>query len=157
MKKQLILIFLMLSAFCSANAQNINYTYDKAGRLTKVTYPNQQEVSYTYDADGNRIQKTVSRIVTHVEDETIQERHITIFPNPTNGIFTTQIQSTVFENLVVEIYTITGERLVSYSVIINRGISDIQMKIDPIVSGTYIVMVRGETFHASEKVVLISN
>ena len=42
-------------------AQNIQYSYDKANRLTKITYPSQSTyIIYTYDADGNRIQANIA-------------------------------------------------------------------------------------------------
>ena len=42
-------------------AGTINYTYDDAGRLTKVEYENGMTVEYTYDNAGNLLQRVVSQ------------------------------------------------------------------------------------------------
>ncbi len=34
-------------------ADAVTYTYDDAGRLTAVNYPNGTSITYTYDAAGN--------------------------------------------------------------------------------------------------------
>jgi uncharacterized protein (TIGR03437 family) len=44
----------------SALADTVNYSYDDAGRLIKVAYPNGSVISYTYDKAGNML----SRVVT---------------------------------------------------------------------------------------------
>jgi YD repeat-containing protein len=41
-------------------AQTVNYTYDAAGRLTGVSYPNGTTISYTYDAAGNLLSRQVT-------------------------------------------------------------------------------------------------
>jgi len=39
----------------------VNYTYDDAGRLTKVEYENGMTIEYTYDNAGNLLQRVVSQ------------------------------------------------------------------------------------------------
>jgi uncharacterized protein (TIGR03437 family) len=45
--------FLGLLLLGALHAQTVNYTYDEAGRLTRVVYPNGKIISYSYDAAGN--------------------------------------------------------------------------------------------------------
>ena len=41
-------------------ADTTNYTYDDAGRLTLVAYPNGKTITYTYDKAGNLLTRQVS-------------------------------------------------------------------------------------------------
>lgn len=41
-------------------AQTVNYTYDAAGRLTGVSYPNGTVITYTFDAAGNLLSRQVT-------------------------------------------------------------------------------------------------
>lgn len=41
-------------------ADTTTYTYDSAGRLTQVVYPNGKTISYTYDNAGNVLSRQVS-------------------------------------------------------------------------------------------------
>jgi uncharacterized protein (TIGR03437 family) len=41
-------------------AQTLTFTYDPAGRVASVTYPNGKVLSYTYDANGNLLRRLVS-------------------------------------------------------------------------------------------------
>src|ERR1700682_5071484 len=57
---------MFLSRFCvclmvagALAAQTVNYTYDAAGRLTGVSYPNGTAITYTYDAAGNLLSRQV--------------------------------------------------------------------------------------------------
>jgi YD repeat-containing protein len=46
---------------CSALlADTTSYTYDDAGRLTQVVYPNGKTITYTYDKTGNLLTRQVS-------------------------------------------------------------------------------------------------
>jgi YD repeat-containing protein len=40
-------------------AQTVNYTYDAAGRLTSVSYPNGTTITYTYDPAGDLLSRQV--------------------------------------------------------------------------------------------------
>ena len=41
-------------------ADTTAYTYDDAGRLTQVVYPNGKTITYTYDKAGNLLTRQVS-------------------------------------------------------------------------------------------------
>jgi YD repeat-containing protein len=46
---------------CSALlADTTTYTYDDAGRLTQVVYPNGKTITYAYDKAGNLVTRQVS-------------------------------------------------------------------------------------------------
>ncbi|MBI1786865.1 MAG: RHS repeat protein [Acidobacteria bacterium] len=51
-------VFALAAAF--ALAGTVNYTYDDAGRLTKVDYGDGKTITYTYDAAGNLLKREVT-------------------------------------------------------------------------------------------------
>jgi uncharacterized protein (TIGR03437 family) len=51
--------WILLVVICSCTADNVNYTYDAAGRLTRVSYPNGTAINYTYDKAGNLLSRVV--------------------------------------------------------------------------------------------------
>ncbi|MGH9672792.1 MAG: hypothetical protein ACRD44_06380 [Bryobacteraceae bacterium] len=51
-----LLGILMIGAL---QAQTVNYTYDEAGRLIRVAYPNGKTISYSYDPAGNLLRRLV--------------------------------------------------------------------------------------------------
>jgi YD repeat-containing protein len=50
-----ILLAAVLITACYA--EEVRYTYDKRGRLTKVEYPGGRGIIYTYDASGNLVRR----------------------------------------------------------------------------------------------------
>jgi uncharacterized protein (TIGR03437 family) len=54
------LLFCIGGLATTVNAQTVGYTYDAAGRLASVAYPNGKMLSYTYDAAGNLLRRVVS-------------------------------------------------------------------------------------------------
>ena len=59
-KRTIVLLLVLLTAGLVLRADIVTYTYDDAGRLTLVTYPNGSSISYTYDAAGNLTARTVT-------------------------------------------------------------------------------------------------
>lgn len=59
-KRTIALLSAVLAAGLILRADIVTYTYDDAGRLTLVTYPNGSSISYTYDAAGNLTARTVT-------------------------------------------------------------------------------------------------
>src|ERR1700733_10329435 len=55
---KLLAAFLLISLLLAA-AENINYTYDSAGRLTQAAYSNGSTITYTYDKAGNLVSRSV--------------------------------------------------------------------------------------------------
>jgi len=51
------MIVLMPASF--AQQDEVRYSYDRNGRLTRVDYGNRRAISYTYDAAGNLIRRVM--------------------------------------------------------------------------------------------------
>ncbi len=57
---RLVLAAVLVAAATGVSAQTVAYTYDAAGRLTAVNYPNGKTLSYLYDPAGNLLRRLVS-------------------------------------------------------------------------------------------------
>ena len=139
--------------------QKIEYSYDKAKRLIQIIYPDQKKINFGYDNDGNRISQITSTIVTSVSnlnDSLIQEnKSVFIYPNPTNGNFKTRIYSSQKQQVTVQIYSIEGKLIHTYTIEALMGYYDININISPKPSsGTYIVSVKGKTIDVSKRLVI---
>jgi len=55
---------LVLAGAVTLAAQTVNYSYDQAGRLSSVIYPNGTTATYTYDASGNLLRKVIAATAT---------------------------------------------------------------------------------------------
>ncbi len=56
-----LLMGICLLAALPAQAVNITYTYDNAGRLAKADYGGDKSIAYSYDAGGNLIVRDVTQ------------------------------------------------------------------------------------------------
>ncbi len=55
-----LFIFITICVIASnTTADNVTYTYDDAGRLTKADYGGGKTITYTYDKSGNMLEKKV--------------------------------------------------------------------------------------------------
>jgi len=55
-----LLWFVPVLAAFTLLADSTKYSYDDAGRLTQVVYPNGQTITYTYDKAGNLLSREVT-------------------------------------------------------------------------------------------------
>ena len=155
----LFAIFFLIS-FEEIEAQTIQFKYDKTGRLIEEIYTNQKTHKYEYDKNGNRISQITSTIVTSVSnlnDSLIQANNgVFIYPNPSNGNFKTRIYSSQKQKITVQIYSIDGKHIHTYTAEALNGYYDINITISPKpASGTYVVSVKGKTIDVSKKIIII--
>lgn len=110
----------------------------------------QQEISYTYDQAGNRISRKVVDLKSNkvksnfsstdsvVVKESIRERTITVFPNPTRGALGIDIQGGDSETeMRLILYSATGTVL--YNRPGKQGINPVDMTNYP--QGWYILLI----------------
>jgi uncharacterized protein (TIGR03437 family) len=90
----------------TVSAQTVNYTYDQAGRLSSVVYPNRTTATYTYDASGNLLRKLVAPAATGTPPapsnggvvNAASEQGTTVAPGEIVAIFGTGIGPTTLAN-----------------------------------------------------------
>ncbi len=79
--------------------------YDTAGYAT---------VLYISDAD-NQVVRKLSGLTTGVSSVSAEHAQITVYPNPSNGIFTIAMKNTSLKVNTVEVYNILGEKVYTSS------------------------------------------
>jgi len=91
MKNALTFIVLLLFAAMSVCAQNVTYTYDDAGNRTARKAPSQlQQVSQAPPVSQEQQLTEEEKELTALPD-LITEKDFSIYPNPTSGHFTVEI------------------------------------------------------------------
>ncbi|MBS4064721.1 MAG: T9SS type A sorting domain-containing protein [Chitinophagaceae bacterium] len=160
MKTVLPIILLVMFVFNEANSQTTQFKYDNHNRIINVSYENQKQINYAYDKNGNRISQitsTITTAVSNLNDSLLQANNgVFIYPNPSNGNFKSRIYSSQKQQVTVQIYTIDGKLIHTYSAEALKGYYDINININPKpIPGTYIVTVKGKTIDASKKILIM--
>lgn len=59
----IVFIACVLLGPTAGSCATLSYEYDRLNRLTSVTYGDGTRIAYAYDAAGNRLSRTVSKVV----------------------------------------------------------------------------------------------
>ncbi len=76
--------------------------------------------------------KTVNR-------STIPVSYYTVYPNPVHGILNVKVTTTVSEKTTVEIYDMTGRRMIAKPVTLAAGEQNLQLDMSSLKNGTYVL------------------
>lgn len=153
MKKTIFLIILPLSSI----GQTTGYKYDKVGRLVETQYTPFKKINYTYDKDGNRIQKVETVLISVGISDSIKTNvfGLTIFPNPSTGLFNGSLNIKKSQNVLVQVISLNGNVVHSFSFDAAPGLWQFTFNISPISPGTYQVISSGSDFRFSEKIQIV--
>lgn len=88
-----------------------------------------------------------------VNENTISENNITVFPNPTSNNVSIAIKLTQSEDLVFEMYDITGKKIFSKKENIGAGNTTKSVHLEQYTSGMYILKITGKDINYSQKVI----
>lgn len=88
-----------------------------------------------------------------VNESTITENNISIFPNPTSNNVSISIKLTQSEDLVFEMFDITGKKLFSKKENIGAGNTTKSVHLEQYTSGMYILKITGKDINYSQKVI----
>ncbi len=70
---------------------------------------------------------------------------INAYPSPAKDVLTIEFSSTVKQNSVVEITDVTGRVVFTQNATVSTGVNKIQMNVNTLASGSYIVSVKGDS------------
>lgn len=88
-----------------------------------------------------------------VNESTITENNISVFPNPTSNNVSIAIKLTQSEDLVFEMFDITGKKLFSKKESIGAGNTTKLVHLEQYTSGMYILKITGKDINYSQKVI----
>ena len=103
---------------------------------------------YIADEGNGRIRKITGSAYRTTGTNTLTENNVTIFPNPSTGIFTVQT-NTVPDNGTIEVFNVTGEKV--YSAIIDQQQQTISLN-QP--AGIYSVVLKTSTGNTTQKITI---
>lgn len=80
---------------------------------------------------------------------------LSVFPNPTKGnAVTVAIQSTENSEIQVALFSVLGQKMKHYDLSLSEGINNIDLPINGIASGVYLLTIRNENTHYTQKLVV---
>jgi len=134
--KTTIVIIAFILAFIAASLSLAaqQYSYDAAGRLTKVIYSNGLETRYTYDKNGN-ITNAKTDIINGVDEGTTQTLSLTASPNPANERVVLGMKDLEGERADINVVSSSGEVVLRVSRVIQNGECTIDTR--ALASGVY--------------------
>lgn len=119
---------------------NVNYTFDKHGRLASEHYESVYLVQFTYDKEGNLQSKTVANY-TNINDlkEQISDTGIKLFPNPAYDHVVIEVPDGISIS-TINMTDITGKVLMQ----IKKPEVPVVLQIADLKSGLYFIKIESE-------------
>ncbi len=84
---------------------------------------------------------------------TLEQSNIEIYPNPTTNEWTIKILSETAENIKIQLSDINGKVVYHESKSLVNGINSITIKTDNLISGNYLLQIKGNTIQHSSKLI----
>lgn len=88
-----------------------------------------------------------------IKDNTISENDISVFPNPANNYFSISLNLTQSEDVVFEMFDISGKKIFSKKETIGGGNTTKTVRLEQYDSGMYILKITGKEINYSQKVI----
>ncbi|MBI3502975.1 MAG: T9SS type A sorting domain-containing protein [Bacteroidetes bacterium] len=139
------------SATATANGGSPPYTYSWSNGQSTQTATGLSPGTYTIIiADSHGCNNTTTITITSASgiDELSFENIISIYPNPTNGIFSIQSSEKISS---IEIYSVLGEKIYSSTHQLNNSIT-LDLSAKP--NGIYFLQLRTEQGTATKKIII---
>lgn len=160
----LVLVYIFTPS--NAEGQNVQYKYDRADRVIQETYPVSHPgikvVNYTYDKDGNRLSKSATVIdstppplLSPIDSTDLVQNTLLIYPNPSDGNFKGSLFSVKTQDITIEIFTIDGKQVYSYTASNISGYYNFTINISPLAPGTYALHLKGKYVLEQRKIVIL--
>jgi len=130
----------------STSLQNYTYT-DPVRYISSTSYYRLRQV----DFDGaEEIHRTIA------VDCDATENSLIVFPNPSAGEFTVEVNSTgILEDGFIGVYDLSGKQLLRQEINTKKGTNVVYFTENNLASGTYLVVVESETKNAFKPVKLV--
>ena len=148
MKTLLVTIAMIATALC-VNAQQ--YSYDAAGRLTKVIYSNGLETRYTYDKNGN-IVAIKTDVINSVEENAKQTLMLTATPNPATDNIVLRMEDRNNERVDINVVNSAGVVVLRMSRVVQNNECTIDVR--ALASGAYTLQCESGSMRGAQKIVV---
>ncbi len=88
-----------------------------------------------------------------IHENAVTENNISVFPNPTSNNFSISIKMIQSDDLLVELFDISGKKIFAKTETIGAGNTTKSIHLDQYESGMYILKITGNDIHFSSKVI----
>ncbi len=96
---------------------------------------------------------SANNVVTGIPTLTAPNNHIAIFPNPTKKIITINIQLKSSDELLFEVFDISGKKIISKVENVISGNSTDTIDIEQLAAGEYLLNIKGKAINFSRKII----
>jgi len=98
--------------------------------------------------------QTICSSVTKVNEETIKEQ-LLIYPNPSSGLYTINLESSVNDDAVINVFNLLGEKITNQKVKTKFGVNKYQLDLTNAPDGIYFVTLNSNTRVSQKKFVVL--
>lgn len=95
----------------------------------------------------------IAQIITSTEEDQAFEKNVSVFPNPTDGLFKVNISDPVFGKLTLNVFDNAGNRVISKSVSKSSFDEEYELNIATVQSGVYLVEVVTDKARTVKKII----
>jgi ligand-binding sensor domain-containing protein len=104
-------------------------------------------------ASGNGLLEYTGAQATGINEKTLRNFNVSVFPNPANDHFRINVQGAEPQQAIVRIYSLNGELISATSANTNNG----EISVNQLKPGAYIVKVTGKDFNYQTKVTVLTS
>ena len=139
--KTITLSFLLILAIAKTYSQNYLITFAGTGASATVDSVKVENISQCTDtALGGGDILNITSVLTGINElNNIADNRLHVFPNPMNGFSLINFNATASGNAIIELYDITGKRIIQSQDFLSKGNQSYCLK--GIGSGVYIIRI----------------
>jgi uncharacterized protein (TIGR02145 family) len=149
--KTITFLALMIIAGRECFTQNYQITFTGTGAATTVDSVKVENLSQCISLDLDGTDTLVLNPATGIQDNSNPHDFVNIYPNPSPGFYSVEIETTPGSNVCIGLYDFSGKIILRRKQIVPEG--NYLFQLDDILSGVYIIKVETENYLYTAKLI----